>query len=135
MPGIPLAPQPGTITAILVGQVADHKKAESMARAALACPYTALYEIKGDTIIGIFTLPKNEREWIEYPQERPLFLRMDKVITTLITDCVQADSPWSRSLFQEPAQAGESEPRVDLCARYPDKCRGCPATLFYLAAD
>jgi hypothetical protein len=94
-----------------------------------------LYTARDNLILGVFTLPRSEQQWIEYPQEKPRFLDLDQVMMTVFTDQVQAASPWSQGEVQPEAVETPCKKRCDQCARYPDQCRGCPATIYYLASE
>jgi hypothetical protein len=127
-------PNPDIVTAILVGEAQDEKKAEKLVRAAQTCPYVAMYEHKGCTVMGVFTLPRPSQQWIEYPKEQPFILGLEHVVT-FITREVQASSPWSRGCLDANAEETPCKKDCAKCPQYKNGCQGCPATIFYYAAE
>lgn len=123
-----------TICAILVGKAPDQNKARSLVLASESCPYVALYTAKEDTIIAVFTLPKSQSNWIAYPDVKPKFLELEP-IATILTEQIQASSPWSRGEVKPEAYETPCQKRCDKCPRYRTSCDGCPATIFYFAAE
>jgi hypothetical protein len=124
-----------TICAIVIGKSGDSAQAQKMVKASQACPFVALYTAKNDIICGIFTLPRLQQEWAEYPVQKPRFLDFEEVLITLVTDKVTASSPYSRGDELVSLDETSSNQHIKVCSRYPEKCSCCPATLFYYAAE
>lgn len=124
-----------TICAIVMGKADDAAKAQKMVKASQACPFVALYTAKNDVICGVFTLPRQQQEWAEYPIEKPKFLDFKEVLMTIMTDEVKAASPYSRGDDLVALDDITTKQHTKVCARYPEKCSCCPATLFYYAAE
>jgi hypothetical protein len=124
-----------SVCVILVGKTTDHAKAEKLVKESQNCPYVALYTAQDDKVCGVFTLPRQQEEWYEYPEDKPKFLDFDEVLMTVVTDELHPCSPWTEGKVKAESETTPCGKRCDQCTKYPDMCRGCPATIFYYAAS
>jgi hypothetical protein len=123
-----------TICAIMVGKAANSQEAAKLVKAAKSCPYVSFYTAKDSTVMGIFCLPKNQREWLEYPTEQPRILQLEPIMT-IVTDEIMVSSPFSRGEVKPEAEETPCNKKCDKCPHYKDSCHGCPATIFFYAAE
>jgi len=124
-----------TICAILTGKAADARQAQKAAEAAQACPYTAFFAARENTVLGVFCLPRSQQDWLEYPLQKPDFLQGLKDVTAVVTDQVKAASPWSIGQTQPDGEVTPCGRNCEECPHYRQRCQGCPATIFFLAAE
>ena len=113
--------------AILVGNAATCEKAEEIARNSQGCPYATLYVATDRLVVGVFAIPASKRWWIEYPQEHPELLGLEKAVV-LVTEGIEASSPWTRGTVEPVLSVAPCGAECGECPQYGDRCQGCPAT-------
>lgn len=122
------------LCAVLVGRAATGEKAEAIARNARGCPYVALYAASGQLVVALFGLPRTKRWWIEYPQDHPELLGLERVAVTVIED-MEAASPWARGAVEPTLSVAPCSTVCGRCPQYRARCEGCPATTYYAAGE
>jgi hypothetical protein len=122
------------ICAVVMGRAENAEKACHLAESSRSCPYVAMYEAKGRMVVGVFVLPPAKQEWIEYPAHHPELLDLEEA-EVVITDQIKAESAWSRGEVLPVAEKAPCGTDCSSCPQYPDHCSGCPATIYYLAAE
>jgi hypothetical protein len=120
------------ICAVLIGNAATREKAEAVARNSRKCPYVASYTATDCLVVGVFALPASKRWWIEYPQEHPELLGLDKVVVPVTTD-FEVSSPWTRGVVEPVLSTAPCGTECGECPQYGTRCRGCPATICFRA--
>jgi hypothetical protein len=134
MPNLSESNQAGAVCAILVGRAENAEKACSLADSSRGCPYVAMYEAKGSMVVGVFVIPPIKQEWIEYPAQHPELLDLEEA-EVVITHNITAHSPWSRGEVRPEAEIAPCGTNCSTCPQYTNGCQGCPATIYYLAAE
>ncbi len=119
------------ICAVLIGNAASSSQAEDLASRSRNCPYVASYSCTGNVVIGVFALPLSKRWWIDYPQQRPEVLGLQKA-AVFVTDRVSVSSPWSQGAVQPLLASAPCGTSCDGCPQYRSRCSGCPATVHFM---
>ncbi len=118
------------ICAVLLGNAATPALAEAFACDSRGCPYVASYTAIGTAVMGLYVLPAGKRWWIEYPQEHPEVLGLQKA-EVFITDRIEASSRWSLGQVEPVLETAPCGTDCVTCPHYQQRCMGCPATVFY----
>jgi hypothetical protein len=119
------------ICATLLGNAASREKAREIACVSQNCPYVALYVAADRLVVGVFALPASKRWWIEYPQEHPEVLGLEKVVVH-VTERIEASSPWTRGTVEPILAVAPCGTDCGQCPHYGARCQGCPATTYYM---
>lgn len=115
--------------AILIGNAATCEKVKQIARNSQGCPNVTLYVATNRPVVGVFAVPASKQWWMEYSQEHPGLLGLEKVVVH-VTERIETSSPWT------PGTVGPillAAPYGAECSQYPEygaKCHGCPATTY-----
>jgi hypothetical protein len=117
-----------TLCAVLLGNAATEAQAKKLAHNSQKCPYVATYTAAGRLVVGVFALPASKRWWIEYPQEHPELLGLEKVLV-LVPDQIEATSPWSQGMVEPVMQIAPCGSDCAGCPQYRARCTGCPVTV------
>jgi hypothetical protein len=119
------------LCAVLVGSAPTSEKAEAVARNSQGCPYVAFYAAADRMVVAVFALPRSKRWWIEYPQEHPELLGLERVVVH-VTDRIEPSSPWTRGDVTPTLSMAPCGTDCERCPQYRDRCSGCPATTYDL---
>jgi hypothetical protein len=119
-----------TLCAVLLGNAATCERAADLAQSSRVCPYVATYTASDRLVVGVFALPAHKRWWIEYPQEHPELLGLERLVVH-VTDEIRASSPWSRGEVAPVLEIAPCETDCGACPHYAVRCEGCPVTVHY----
>ena len=81
-------------------------------------------------VFGVFVIPPSKRWWIEYPQEHPELLGLERVVVEVM-EGIDASSPWTRGTVEPVLDAAPCGTVCAECPQYGARCGGCPATTYY----
>jgi hypothetical protein len=116
--------------ALLVGRAVTPERAARFASESRHCPYVALYEATGSTVIGLFVIPPQKRWWIEIG-DQPELLGLEQ-LEVYFPQSAEATSAWSRGEVSPDAEETPCKTDCLCCPQYGERCRGCPAFRHYL---
>ena len=114
------------VTGILVGSASSEARAAEVVDRFQSCPYVSFYASSGITVVGVFGMPVSKRWWLEWPEQRPAVIGLDKAVVFL-TDRLIAPSPWALGEV-EPSYGTPCRAHCGDCSEYRGRCSGCPST-------
>ncbi len=118
------------ICALLFGEAETEKEVEQIARSYQDCPYVSFMATKGRKLFATFFLPRRQRWWITYVEQKPGETFGLKKAKVTIVDHVQYPRQLRMRLPRKPQKSSPCGANCGTCPAY-EKCVCCPATTFY----
>lgn len=123
------------LVGVLLGEASTRAQAALISSRYHSCPYCVSLVSAGHTVIGVFSIPPDQRWWLEWVAEHPNETLGLERAEVFFTQKVTASSPWScgkvsPTLEQAPCGADCQE-----CPAYHTRCGGCPATQHHAGAQ
>ncbi len=126
-----MSPKKENLCAVIIGNAPTCEKAEEIACRMQNCPYVVLYTASERLVVGVFMIPPGKRWWIEYPGEHPEVLGLEVARIEVMED-MDASNPWIRREVEPVLPVAPCGSDCGQDPLYPDTCRGCPATTYYV---
>lgn len=119
------------LVGVLMGEASTPGRARFIAEQYRPCPYCVLLANLECALIGIFSLPEEQRWWLEWVADHPhetLGLRRAEVF---FTTRVMVSGPWARGEICAQLERAPCGAECRTCPLYRGPCGGCPATAFH----
>jgi len=123
-----------TVTAILVGDACTPEKSASIVDRYKVCPYCSSFYNSGKNVLGLFTIPKENKWWLNWVAELPAETMGLKSAAVFYTGKVKANCSWLKGELVPTQQKSPCGAQCWECSKYLGECKGCPATLYFLSS-
>lgn len=122
------------IPVLLMGEARNNEEAEKVASKYMNCPYVAFIAQNGNMVYFTYSLPEEQRWWMNEIIKDPSHLMLEKV-KAVYPERLFYPREMTPHLPQEKKDVFSCGPHPSLmdCSKCPayQRCLGCPGTVYY----